>query len=311
MEEHYPTTHDSGRSLPNSNAFEGILNWREKKIAPPKATSIHSHWTRHPENIFLKIEPGERIAIVGRTGSGKSTLILSLLGFTHIESGKIVYDGVDLKSIPRRRLRQSISTIPQEPQLFQGTIGSNLDPSGTIPEAELQNALRICQSLLQSTDQLEKLEITCADSSVNSAFTERLSLSTMVKSKGENFSHGQRQVVSLCRVIIRYSKLILLDKATSSMDLVPTPVCSKRSVKSSYVQATIMDYDRVVVMGSGTILEVGSPKYLLAKKSVFYDMVIHSEEKHALSDYLGLEMSFVFYSTTPNFVFYSNQHVYQ
>ncbi|KGQ08179.1 ABC transporter C family member 5 [Beauveria bassiana D1-5] len=246
------------------------------------------------KNISLKIEPGERIAIVGRTGSGKSTLILSLLGFTHIESGKIFYDGVDLKSIPRRRLRQSISTIPQEPQLFQGTIASNLDLSGTIPESELQNALRICQSLLQSTDQLEKSKIACADSSVNGAFTERLSLSSMVKSKGENFSHGQRQVLSLCRVLIRHSKLVLLDEATSSMDA-GTDAGVQQALRQELLRAggekralvtvahrlqTIMDYDRVVVMGSGTILEVGSPKHLLAKKGVFYNMVKHSEEKH-------------------------------
>ncbi|KAM3536901.1 hypothetical protein ARSEF1564_010176 [Beauveria bassiana] len=250
------------------------------------------------KNISLKIEPGERIAIVGRTGSGKSTLILSLLGFTHIETGKIFYDGVDLKSIPRRRLRQSISTIPQEPQLFQGTIASNLDPSGTIPESELQNALVICQSLLQSTDQLEKSKIACADSSVNRAFTERLSLSTMVKSKGENFSHGQRQVLSLCRVLIRHSKLVFLDEATSSMDA-DTDAGVQQALRQELLGAggekralvtvahrlqTIMDYDRVVVMGSGTILEVGSPKHLLAKKGVFYDMVKHSEEKHTLSD---------------------------
>ncbi|KAM0668486.1 hypothetical protein ACQRIU_002048 [Beauveria bassiana] len=250
------------------------------------------------KNISLKIEPGERIAIVGRTGSGKSTLILSLLGFTHIETGKIFYDGVDLKSIPRRRLRQSISKIPQEPQLFQGTIASNLDPSGTIPEPELQKALGICQFLLQSTDQLEKSKIACADSSVNRAFTERLSLSTMVKSKGENFSHGQRQVLSLCRVLIRHSKLVLLDEATSSMDA-GTDTGVQRALRQELLRAggekralvtvahrlqTIMNYGRVVVMGSGTILEVGSPKHLLAKKGVFYDMVKHSEEKHTVSD---------------------------
>ncbi|KAM3557891.1 hypothetical protein ARSEF4850_004860 [Beauveria asiatica] len=120
----------------------------------------------------------------------------------------------------------------------------------------------------------------------------------MVKSKGENFSHGQRQVVSLCHVIIRHSKLILLDKATSSMDagtdasvqqaLRQELLCAGGEKRALVIVAhrlqTIMDYDRVVVMGPGTILEMGSPKYLLAKQSVFYDMVIHTEEKHALSD---------------------------
>ncbi|EJP62389.1 ABC transporter [Beauveria bassiana ARSEF 2860] len=285
-------TTDSSKRLPAS--------WPRTGSVELQNVTVRYNPTGHDilKNISLRIEPGERIAIVGRTGSGKSTLILSLLGFTHIESGKIFYDGIDLKSIPRRRLRQSISTIPQEPQLFQGTIASNLDPSGTIPESELQNALRICQSLLQATDQLEKSKIASADSSVNSAFTERLSLSTIVKSKGENFSHGQRQVLSLCRVLIRHSKLVLLDEATWSMDA-GTDAGVQQALRQELLRAggekralvtvahrlqTIMDYDRVVVMGSGTILEVGSPKHLLAKKGVFYDMVKHSEEKHTLSD---------------------------
>ncbi|KAH8708930.1 ATP-binding cassette transporter abc1 [Beauveria bassiana] len=285
-------TTDSSKRLPAS--------WPRTGSVELQNVTVRYNPTGHDilKNISLRIKPGERIAIVSRTGSGKSTLILSLLGFTHIESGKIFYDGIDLKSIPRRRLRQSISTIPQEPQLFQGTIASNLDPSGTIPESELQNALRICQSLLQATDQLEKSKIASADSSVNSAFTERLSLSTIVKSKGENFSHGQRQVLSLCRVLIRHSKLVLLDEATSSMDA-GTDAGVQQALRQELLRAggekralvtvahrlqTIMDYDRVVAMGSGTILEVGSPKHLLAKKGVFYDMVKHSEEKHTLSD---------------------------
>ncbi|EJP70372.1 ABC transporter [Beauveria bassiana ARSEF 2860] len=154
------------------------------------------------KSISLRIEPGERIAIVGRTGSGKSTLISSLLRFANVVSGQILHDGVDLHAIPHKRLRQCISTIPQEAQLFQGTLASYLDPSETVPESELQNALDVCQRILQSADEAG----------------ERLTLSTIVKSKGENFSHGQRQVLSLCRVLIRHSKLILLDEATSSMD---------------------------------------------------------------------------------------------
>ncbi|PMB72563.1 ATP-binding cassette transporter abc1 [Beauveria bassiana] len=120
----------------------------------------------------------------------------------------------------------------------------------------------------------------------------------MVKSNGENFSHGQRQVLSLCRVLIRHSKLVFLDEATSSMDA-DTDAGVQQALRQELLGAggekralvtvahrlqTIMDYDRVVVMGSGTILEVGSPKHLLAKKGVFYDMVKHSEEKHTLSD---------------------------
>lgn len=204
---------------------------------------------------------------------------------------------MDLQAIPRKRLRQCISTIPQEAQLFQGTLVSNLDPSETIPESELQNALDVCQRILRSADEAEATATGSAGFTANDAFTERLTLSTMVKTKGENFSHGQRQVLSLCRVLVRRSKLVLLDEATSSMDA-HTDACVQEALRTEISRAggeeralitvahrlqTIMDYDRVVVMGSGRILEVGSPKDLLAKKSAFYDMVMHTGEKHLLS----------------------------
>lgn len=200
---------------------------------------------------------------------------------------------MDLASIPRRRLRQCISTIPQEAQLFQGTLASNLDPSGTVPEAELQKALDVCQRILRSVGEAEVEKSATDDATDKGSFTERLTLSTIVNAKGENFSHGQRQVLSLCRVLVRQSKLVLLDEATSSMDArtdagVQAALREELSGEGGEKRAlvtvahrlqTIMDYDKVVVMGSGRILEVGGPKELLAKKGTFYDMVMHSGEK--------------------------------
>lgn len=203
---------------------------------------------------------------------------------------------MDIQSIPRKRLRQSISTIPQEAQLLQGTLASNLDPCGTIPESELQNALDACQCILRSTDSADATAAASVDSATNDAFADRLTLSTVVRSKGANFSHGQRQVLSLCRVLVRRSKLVLLDEATSSMDA-RTDAGVQQALRAELSRAggqdrtlitvahrlqTIMDYDRVVVMSAGRIVEVGSPRELLAKKSAFYDMVMHGE-KHVLS----------------------------
>ncbi|KAK1729478.1 LOW QUALITY PROTEIN: ABC transporter type 1, transmembrane domain-containing protein [Colletotrichum acutatum] len=85
-------------------------------------------------DVNLKFRAGERVAIVGRTGSGKSTLVLSLLRFTHIVSGQILYDGIDITKIPRRRLREALTIIPQEAVLFNGTLRTNLDPTGKIAE---------------------------------------------------------------------------------------------------------------------------------------------------------------------------------
>ncbi|KAJ6786122.1 hypothetical protein PWT90_02478 [Aphanocladium album] len=245
------------------------------------------------KNISLRIEPGSRVAIVGRTGSGKSTLISSLLGFTKVVSGQILHDGVDLQAIPYKRLRNCISTIPQEAQLFQGTLASNLDPSETVPESELRDALDVCRRILRSANEAEATATGLTDSTTNNALIDRLTLSTMVKTKGENFSHGQRQVLSLCRVLIRRSKLVLLDEATSSMDE-RTDAGVQEALRTELSRAgsenrvlvtvahrlqTIMDYDRVVVMGSGRILEVGSPNELIAKKGNFYDMVMHTGGK--------------------------------
>lgn len=221
---------------------------------------------------------------------------MSLLGFTNIESGQILCDGVDIQSIPHKRLRQSVSTIPQEAQLFQGTLASNLDPFGRIPKSELQNALDVYQFILRSVDEAKAAEIASVGSANNDVLTGRLTLSTMVRARGENFSHGQRQVLSLCRVLVRRSKLILLDEATSSMDartdagvqqalraeLSRTGGESRTLITVAHRLPTIMDYDRVVVMGSGRILEMGSPGDLLAKRSAFYDMVMHSGEKDLL-----------------------------
>lgn len=230
---------------------------------------------------------------------------MTLLGFTNISAGQVLYDGVDLTTIPRQRLRHSISTVPQEAQLFQGTIASNLDPSGTLPEAELQRALDVCQSILaeaqadssESSDGDDTSDTSASsDGTPSETFTERLTLSTVVEENGGNFSHGQRQVLSLCRSLVRRSKLVLLDEATSSMD-VSTDTAVQRALREELTSGegrnrtvvtvahrlqTIIDYDQVVVMNAGKVQEAGSPKDLLEKRGGFYDMVRHSGEGEEL-----------------------------
>jgi ABC-type multidrug transport system fused ATPase/permease subunit len=126
-----------------------------------------------------------------------------------------------------------------------------------------------------------------------------LHLSMTVTAKGENFSHGQRQVLSLCRALIRKSKLMLLDEATASMDYETdrgVQVVLRKELNSAAEGArdrtlvtiahrlrTIIDYDKVVVMGGGSVLEVGSPRELYAQEGQFYDMVKHSGEEEELT----------------------------
>ena len=244
------------------------------------------------KDINLTFAAGERIAVVGRTGSGKSTLVLSLLRFTHVVKGQILYDGVDITLIPRKRLRHALTIIPQEAVLFNGTVGTNLDPAGEIAPEILESALESCAGIAsfqfrdrddgdvedgtatngdphrptEETPLLSGVPTPLAEAVAKSA--SGLSLSTTVDAKGENFSHGQRQVLSLCRALVRKSKLMLLDEATASMD--PETDQGIQAVLRKEIFATgrdrtlvtiahrlrtIADYDRVLVMGGGKVLE--------------------------------------------------------
>lgn len=264
------------------------------------------------KDISLKFAAGERVAVVGRTGSGKSTLVLSLLRFTHVVRGQILYDGVDITHVPRRRLRQSLTIIPQEAVLFNGTVGTNLDPAGEVAPEVVEGALASCAGIAsfkfrdrdgprlgglngdhQEGADEEQQEGTISDALAPSPPTEHtpllsgistpaaeaisssaagLSPSTAVDARGENFSHGQRQVLSLCRALVRKSKLMLLDEATASMDYETDhgiQAVLRREIFGGGASAdggrtlvtiahrlrTIADYDRVVVMGGGRVLE--------------------------------------------------------
>ncbi|KAI1142406.1 ABC transporter [Hypoxylon sp. FL0543] len=261
------------------------------------------------KNINLKFAAGERVAVVGRTGSGKSTLVLSLLRFTNIVSGQILFDGVDITTFPRKRLREALTIIPQEAVLFNGDVRSNLDPTGKVPTEILEKALQYCSGIasfqyhqnggdaLNGNGHHDGIH---GDSSDEPASNIGITLSTPVKPKGENFSHGQRQVLSLCRALVRKSKLMLLDEATASMDYetdqgiqeVLRKELSEHGrdrtlVTIAHRLKTIIDYDRVVVMSAGSVLEVGSPKELYEAKGQFYDMMKHSGEFEDLEEFLN------------------------
>lgn len=209
--------------------------------------------------------------------------MLSLLRFTHIVSGTILFDGVDITKIPRRRLREALTIIPQEAVLFNGTVRSNLDPSGNMVEEGLQSAVDSCKGIASFQYHIEDRPAengenghtaengqngNALEANGHDRRAEGISLSTTVHSKGENFSHGQRQVLSLCRALVRKSRLMLLDEATASMDYetdrgiqevlrkdLDTAGRGRTLVTIAHRLRTIIDYDTVVVMSSGRILE--------------------------------------------------------
>lgn len=209
------------------------------------------------QNVSFVARPGERIGIVGRTGSGKSTLGLSLLRFVDLYGGCVTIDGIDINRIPLNRLRTTVTLIPQEPVLFSGNVHSNLDPFGESSDTELRSALSACTSIHVPSSQNGNAHSTGKD-------RRSLALDTPVAANGENFSQGQRQVLSLARALCRRSKVVLLDEATASVDH-ETDTHMQRLLRSEFPESTIiaiahrlrtiMDYDRVLVMADGEIIE--------------------------------------------------------
>ncbi|KAJ8120068.1 hypothetical protein O1611_g10460 [Lasiodiplodia mahajangana] len=253
------------------------------------------------KNINLKFRAGERVAVVGRTGSGKSTLMLSLLRFTNIVSGQIFFDGVDITSFPRKKLREALTIIPQEAVLFNGDVDSNLDPTSKVPKEIVEKALEYCRGIASFQFHRDEGHANTANGNGSTGANDLgVTLSTIVKAKGENFSHGQRQVLSLCRALVRKSKLMLLDEATASMDYETDQGIQevlrkelnehggdRTLVTIAHRLKTIIDYDRVVVMSAGSVLEVGTPKELYEAKGQFYDMMRHSGEFEDLEKFLN------------------------
>ncbi|KAJ6438792.1 nitrate assimilation regulatory protein nirA [Purpureocillium lavendulum] len=211
---------------------------------------------------------GERIAIVGRTGSGKSTLALSLLRATQIATGRVVIDGVDIREVSLSRLRSSICLIPQETHLFTGDVKSNIDPSNDADEARIQSILATCN--------------TARNGGEPGVGAQSLFAHTAVLNGGSNFSSGQRQIIGLARALYRQAKVVILDEATASVDeetdaqiqvLIRSEFAPSTIIAIAHRLRTVMDYDRVIVMQDGTVMENGSPSHLVQARGAFWSMV--------------------------------------
>lgn len=206
-------------------------------------------------SVSAAVHPGERVGIVGRTGSGKSTLILTLLRLLESEQGTVEIDGIDIATVPLRVLRTAITVIPQEPVLFSGTIRQNIDPFLRYTDVELW-------------DVLVRVELAAFITSLP------LALAAPVQEGGMNLSIGQRQLLCMARALLRRSPVIILDEATAHID-VESDVAVQRTIRREFAQSTvlviahrigtIMDSDRVMVFDRGELREFDTPAHLLAE----------------------------------------------
>lgn len=285
------------------------------------------------KQVTFKINPCEKVGIVGRTGAGKSSLALAMFRALEAEEGKILVDGVDIGLIGLQDLRESIVMVPQDPTLFSGTIRSNLDPFGLFTDEEIFTALRRVQLIggatstsatplrpstpLSSSKNAKSLSngkgssIAQSDSStpgppattvVNAAATAVdnknifLNLTSPISDSGSNLSQGQRQLLCLARALLKSPKVLLMDEATASIDYATDAKIQEtiQELKDNTIITiahrlkTIVDYDKVVVMDHGEVVEYGEPWELLkprdggGPKRWFREMCEMSGELEAL-----------------------------
>ncbi|CEI91841.1 hypothetical protein RMCBS344292_06118 [Rhizopus microsporus] len=244
--------------------------------------------------ISFSTKAHEKIGIVGRTGSGKSTMGLSFFRFLEASEGSISIDGIDIAKIGLEDLRSKITIIPQDAVLFNGTIRSNLDPFDEHTDEAVWEALERAH-LANPADRAKHLagpgsSSSSVDTEENRAPSSIVSLSQKVSEGGSNFSQGQRQLLCLSRALLRNSKVIIMDEATASVDF-ETDTKIQATIREEFTNSTllciahrlrtIIDYDRVLVLDQGNIIEYDTPYNLLCGNSgtgVFKSMCEQSGE---------------------------------
>ena len=244
-------------------------------------------------NVTFKINPLEKVGIVGRTGAGKSSLALALFRGLEAEDGKILIDDVDIGLIGLQDLRESITIVPQDPTLFTGTIRSNLDPFNLFTDEDIFTALRRVQligsplSVTNPSTPLNTSRPATPTLQVNGAAPETptgtatpiinknvfLNLSSAVTESGNNLSQGQRQLLCLARALLKNPRVLMMDEATASIDYATDSKIQEtiRELKSTIITIahrlqTIVDYDKVLVLDKGSVVEYGHPYELLRKE---------------------------------------------
>ena len=213
------------------------------------------------KNVSFEVRPGERIGIVGATGSGKTTIVSLLLRFYDVQGGRITVDGVDVRDIDLADLRSLFGLVLQDVQLFAGTIASNVRlGNDAISDADVRRALEAVHA---------------------SSFVERLpqGISSVVAERGSTLSVGQKQLLSFARALAFDPRVLVLDEATSSVDTdtellirdaLKVVMRGRTTIAIAHRLSTIQDMDRILVMHRGELREAGTHQELLALRGIYH-----------------------------------------
>ncbi|KAI8907576.1 P-loop containing nucleoside triphosphate hydrolase protein [Powellomyces hirtus] len=237
--------------LPEAWPHRGEVNLKGFSLTYPR--------TQRPvlKEIMCHIPAGTKVGIVGRTGAGKSSFLQALFRIVNPSpQGSIVIDGIPTSELRLQDLRSRISIIPQEPFLYKGSLRYNLDPFAELPDDKVWEALRV----VELSDRVA---------------SNPAGLETELAEGGSNWSVGERQLICLARAILRQSRIVVLDEATSNVD-VRTDALIEHSIRNGlFANATVLtiahrlntviDYDRIMVLDDGKLVETGSPFELLEK----------------------------------------------
>ncbi|XP_016390374.1 ATP-binding cassette sub-family C member 9-like isoform X3 [Sinocyclocheilus rhinocerous] len=220
------------------------------------------------KHVNAHINPGQKVGICGRTGSGKSSLSLAFFNMVDVFEGKIVIDGIDICKLPLQTLRSRLSIILQDPVLFSGSIRLNLDPERTCTDDRLWEALEIAQL---------KNIVKALPGGLDAVVTEG----------GENFSVGQRQLFCLARAFVRKSSILIMDEATASIDMatenilqkvVMTAFADRTVVTIAHLVSSILEAEQVLVFSSGTLVECDSAPNLLAQENSLFSILVRTHK---------------------------------
>ncbi|KGQ89520.1 hypothetical protein MEO_02386 [Candida albicans P94015] len=265
------------------------------------------------KNLNFKINPMEKIGICGRTGAGKSSIMTALYRLSELESGKIIIDDIDISTLGLKDLRSKLSIIPQDPVLFRGSIRKNLDPFNEHSDDKLWDALRRTGLIEESRLDIVKKQIKPTIEHKNqdtkkknkkdnkkdngngdsgsgsgsgdvSSTLHKFHLDQTVEEEGSNFSLGERQLIAFARALVRDSRILILDEATSSVDYETDSKIQHTIIKEfkdctilciAHRLKTIINYDRILVLDKGEIKEFDTPWNLFNTENSIFQQMCH------------------------------------